>query len=208
IHTIAEQIIGDTRFGCKGKFTYCGNIMNEEISNPLHKNNLEITPKLEKIAQSLTKFGELKGSNGIDFVLQQRGNQKHLFFIELNPRFQGTIDLVLASTGENLVYHHIKSSKNRELPAEVCFPDEKTYLKIIYYSPLDFHIMVDLQGLEFRDVPLIGSFIPESTPICSNIVIGTDISDAFAKALDDRDLMIRVLGLKSRIPENEEVLNR
>ncbi|TFG18682.1 MAG: ATP-grasp domain-containing protein [Promethearchaeota archaeon] len=208
VHTISEQIIGDTRFGCSGKFTYCGNIMNEEISDPLHENNAEITPLLEKIAQGLTEFGELKGSNGIDFVLQQRGNQKLLYFIELNPRFQGTIDLVLASTGENLVYHHIKSSKHRELPVDVGFPDNKTYLKIIYYSPLDFHILVDLQGLDLRDVPLIGSFIPESGPICSNIVIGTDISDAYAKALEDQDLMIRVLGLKSRILDKKEISNQ
>ena len=159
--------------------------MNEEISDPLHENNREITPELKKIARKLTELGDLKGSNGIDFVLQHQNNQNHLYFIELNPRFQGTIDLVLASTGENGVYNHIKCSKDRELPDNVCFPDDKTYLKIIYYSPLDFHIMVDLQGLEFRDVPLIGSFMHQRAPICSNIVIGTDISDAFAKALDD-----------------------
>ncbi len=208
IHTISEQIIGDTRFGCKGKFTYCGNIMNETISNPQHENNDEITPQLEKIAQILTEFGELKGSNGIDFVIYNNGGSKNIYFIELNPRFQGTIDLVLASTGENIIQHHIKSIEKSILPPDVCFPDNKTYLKIIYYSPLDFHIMVDLQGLEFRDVPLIGSFLPNSAPICSNIVIGDSPEDAFDKALEDRDLMIRVLGLKSRIVQNDAILKR
>ena len=68
--------------------------------------------------------------------------------------------------------------------------------------------MVDLQGLEFVDVPLIGSFMPKGAPICSNIVIGEDVDDADTKGLDDRDLMIRVLGLKSRIPEGDKIFTR
>ncbi len=68
--------------------------------------------------------------------------------------------------------------------------------------------MVDLQGLEFRDVPLIGTFLPTSAPICSNIVIGDDIDETFGKALEDRDLMVRVMGLKSRISENDPILKR
>jgi predicted ATP-grasp superfamily ATP-dependent carboligase len=208
IHTFSRQLIGDSRFGCKGRFTYCGNIMNDAISNPLHENNAKISPVLEKIVQELTQFGNLRGSNGIDFHLIQHGRTYSVYFIELNPRFQGTIDLVLASTGENIVQHHINSIDKQKLPDDVCFPENKTYLKSIYYSPLDFHIMVDLQGLEFRDVPLIGSFIHQNAPICSNIVIGNDLDDAYNKSFDDRDLMVRVLGLKSRIPDTEDILKR
>jgi predicted ATP-grasp superfamily ATP-dependent carboligase len=81
-------------------------------------------------------------------------------------------------------------------------------MKVIYYSPIDFHIMVDLQGLEFVDVPLIGSYLPEGVPVCSNIISGESYDKALSKALDDRDLMIRVLGLKSRIPNTNPIKMR
>ncbi len=204
LHTISKQIIGELRFGCKGNFTYCGNIMSEEISNPNHKDNSELSSELNKIAEIVTKFAQLQGSNGIDFVLS--GDQ--VYFMEVNPRFQGTIDLVLASTGENLIQKHLKSIEKGDLPNDACFPDSKVYMKVIYFSPIDFHVLVDLQGLEFRDVPLIGSFIPNGAPLCSNIIIEESVDLAFEKALDDRDLMIRVLGLHSRLNENGNFLKR
>ncbi|MBN2155349.1 MAG: ATP-grasp domain-containing protein [Candidatus Lokiarchaeota archaeon] len=208
IHTISQQIIGEHRFGCKGNFTYCGNIMNKTISDPNHPKNALITAELMNLALKLTQLAQLKGSNGIDFVLQNTNEDVRIYFIELNPRFQGTIDLVLACTGENLIQHHLKSIDQNILPNDAYLSDDKTYLRAIYYSPLDFHIMVDLQGLEFRDVPLIGSFIPNGAPLCSNIVKGNNVYDAFEKAMDDRDLMLRVLGLKNRIADTELIRTR
>jgi predicted ATP-grasp superfamily ATP-dependent carboligase len=208
IHTISRQVIGDAHLGCKGKFTYCGNVMNKEISDPNHENNRELAAELNRIAHLIMGFAQLRGSNGIDFIRVQQKNKLSLYFMELNPRFQGTIDLVLSCTGENLVQRHIQSCEKRYLPDDVCFPDEKTYLKVIYYSPIDFYIMVDLQGLEFRDVPVIGSYQPSGAPICSNIVIGESIEDAYEIALKDRDLMIRLMGLRSRIPEKDQFLQR
>jgi len=207
-YTLSHQIIGENRFGCKGLFTYCGNIMNETISNPYNENNEKIFAQVDHIIQLSTDFASLRGSNGLDFVLSQKRSLPQIVFMEINPRFQGTMDLVLESTGQNILQKHIQSIKKHHLPDDVCFLNEQTYMKVIYFSPIDFHIMVDLQGLDFRDVPLIGSFIPNSSPICTNFVIGDSIEDAYTKAFDDRDLMVKVLGLKSRIPDNDPFRKR
>ncbi len=77
-------------------FAYCGNI------TPFHtKFSNEMIQYAEQIA---LEFG-LLGSNGIDFMLTERGIE----VIEVNPRFQGSLDTVELSTGMNIVDAHIKS---------------------------------------------------------------------------------------------------
>jgi hypothetical protein len=68
--------------------------------------------------------------------------------------------------------------------------------------------LVDLQGFNYRDVPLIGNKVFTGQPLCSSILIGENKTETFEKALDDRDLLARVLGIKSRIPPDSEFLKR
>ena len=208
---ISEQIIGELRFGCRSSFAYCGNIINKNISDSTNDKNRGLSNKLNNTVQLITKFSGLLGSNGLDFILnypEGKNSEPQITFLELNARFQGTIDLIEAATGINIVEMHLNSIIDQSLPDTVPFPDDNTYIRAIYYSPIDFHILVDLQGFNYRDVPLIGNKVLTGQPLCSSILIGKDKNEAFEKALDDRDLLTRVLGIKSRIQPDSEFLRR
>lgn len=208
---ISEQIIGELRFGCHSSFAYCGNVISKKISDPTNEENRVLSDKLRNIIQSITKFSGILGSNGLDFILNYpdgKNSEPQITFLELNARFQGTIGLIEAATGINIVEMHLSSIIDHKLPDPVLFPDDNTYIRAIYYSPIDFHVLVDLQGFNYRDVPLIGNKVFTGQPLCSSILIGKDKIEAFEKALDDRDLLSRVLGIKSRIPPDSEFLKR
>lgn len=83
-------------------FAYCGNI------TPFHTGfDKEMVMYAEEIALEF----KLLGSNGVDFVLNEKGVQ----VIEVNPRFQGSMDTVERSTGMNIFDAHIRSFAG-ELP--------------------------------------------------------------------------------------------
>ncbi len=99
ILSINKQIIGDSNFNSPGDFSYCGNIVplkEVEINHKL------LDESLENVREIFLKL-DLVGSNGIDFVIK---NDK-LFFMEINPRFQGSLECVEYATGHNVVKLHI-----------------------------------------------------------------------------------------------------
>ena len=99
---VNEQLIGIPRL-TRLPFAYCGNI------TPLKtKSRLE----MEEYSKQIAIEFKLQGSNGIDFMLSDKG----IYVIEINPRFQGSIDTVELSTGLNVFDAHIKSFFG-ELPA-------------------------------------------------------------------------------------------
>jgi predicted ATP-grasp superfamily ATP-dependent carboligase len=205
IVSYSKQIIGEKRYGCQNDFAYCGNIMSAEISNPETPKNRHLTEQMSNIIDKLIKSSGIVGSNGIDFILMDNAE---VCFIELNPRFQATIDLFEDMTGENLLQMHLKSIINKELPKNIDYSNKQVFLKAIYYSPLDFYILTDIQSLNFRDVPLIGSMNYKGAPLCSSVMVGTSEIEAFEKSLDDRDLITRVLQLQKRLDKDAQFLIR
>lgn len=210
IISFSKQIIGEKRFGSNNPFNYCGNIMNEQLSNPENNHFKLLKTQMKDIVNKLVKHSSLRGSNGIDFIVSGdlNSNDFKIYLIEVNARFQGTIDLFEALTGHNVVEMHLKSILKKELPEKIDYPDPDTYQKTIYYSPLEFHIMVDLQNFDFRDVPLIGNFISDGQPLCSTLTKGKTEEEAFEHALDDRDLIIQINRFHTRIDPKSPFLLR
>ncbi len=101
ILSINRQLIGEKKLGAPSDFAYAGNIV------PLHYENYLSTPTLLKThieqIRGLFRSLELKGSNGIDFVIKD----EKLYFMEINPRFQGSIECVQYATGYNVVQLHL-----------------------------------------------------------------------------------------------------
>ncbi len=86
-------------------FAYCGNI------TPFHSRfNDEMIQYATRIASEF----RLVGSNGVDFMLTDKG----LFVLEVNPRFQGSLDTIELSLGINIFDAHVKSFEG-ELPEPV-----------------------------------------------------------------------------------------
>ena len=95
---VNEQLIGIPWAGAKG-FRYSGNI------TPLAPPHCAIGPMAEEI---IARLG-LLGSNGIDFLLTKKGP----VVVEVNCRFQGSLDTVEAATGQNVFQAHLQSFAGR-----------------------------------------------------------------------------------------------
>lgn len=77
-------------------FAYCGNI------TPFQTRFKE---KMEQYAIQIALEFKLKGSNGVDFMLTDEG----IRVLEVNPRFQGSIDTIELSSQLNVFDAHVKS---------------------------------------------------------------------------------------------------
>ncbi len=106
---VNEQLIGIQRL-TRLHFAYCGNI------TPFETKSRKV---IEEYSKKISIEFKLQGSNGIDFMLTDKG----VYVIEVNPRFQGSIDTVELSTGLNVFDAHIKSFSGElpELRESRCF---------------------------------------------------------------------------------------
>ncbi|MDD3041839.1 MAG: ATP-grasp domain-containing protein [Methanosarcinaceae archaeon] len=91
---VNEQLIG-TPWLSGLPFAYCGNI------TPLETPFAE---EMEAVSEALILEYGLVGSNGVDFLLTKNGPVA----LELNPRFQGSLDTVELATDLNLFEAHIR----------------------------------------------------------------------------------------------------
>ncbi|GFO96498.1 hypothetical protein ig2599ANME_0687 [groundwater metagenome] len=96
-----EQLIGMPGL-TRLPFAYCGNV------TPFVTDwKIEMIEYSEQIA---LEFG-LMGSNGVDFIQTEKG----IVVIEVNPRFQGSLDTIELSCGMNIFDAHVRSFSG-ELP--------------------------------------------------------------------------------------------
>jgi hypothetical protein len=161
---VNEQLIGVPWAGAKG-FRYSGNI------TPLEPPQCEIGQMAEEI---IAKLG-LVGSNGVDFLLTEKGP----VVVEVNSRFQGSLDTVELSGGDNVFQAHLQSFLGMlpRLPAPSCC----TAGRIIVYAPCDLTIEADLVRDWTADVPGKGSRIAADDPILSILALGSSRDEVIAR---------------------------
>ncbi|MDD1652408.1 MAG: ATP-grasp domain-containing protein [Methanomicrobiales archaeon] len=118
------------------------------------------------------------GSVGIDFVLE-----KDAWAIELNPRFQATVDTVERALGVNLFRLHVDACRGI-LPARPFRPRQHV-LRQILFAPRTLVVREDLMGLLPRvaDIPWPGTRIAEGDALIS--VFGWGPTPAHAEAMRD-----------------------
>ncbi len=185
ILTINEQLLGMKAFGQEEKFTYCGNIVPLSVDS-------EFKQDCEELASKITYSYGLKGSNGIDIVIPK--DTKRLYVMEVNPRFQGTLECVERYLNINLVSEHIKACSESELP-KYSEPNESIYFtRVILYSRSNF-IAPDLSFYDFvRDVPRSGYSVSKGEPFCS----------LFFSSNNRRQCLLRAKSLATIIYEKAE----
>jgi predicted ATP-grasp superfamily ATP-dependent carboligase len=165
--SVNEQLIGSDSLCAPGPFVYCGNI------TPFVT---KFSARLCELAERLVNELGLVGSNGIDFVVADDGP----FVIEVNPRFQGSLDTVERSTGLNLVDAHVKAVRDDLLVER---GEAKRYAaKTIIYAKQD-GMVVDTFGRGIVDLPEKGRIITCGEPIATGIGIGNSRAEAFADAM-------------------------
>ncbi|WP_341537167.1 ATP-grasp domain-containing protein [Methanosarcina barkeri] len=89
---VNEQLIGITWLS-RLPFAYCGNI------TPFRTDQAE---EMEALAEELMLDFKLLGSNGVDFLTSKKGP----VVLEINPRFQGSLDTVEKAMNINLFEAH------------------------------------------------------------------------------------------------------
>jgi predicted ATP-grasp superfamily ATP-dependent carboligase len=153
---VNEQLIG-IPWLTRLPFAYCGNITPFET---------KFRKEMEYFSKQIAIEFKLKGSNGVDFMLTDKGVK----VIEINPRFQGSIDTVELSTGMNIFDAHIKSffGELPELREPRCFA-----AKNIIYADKKLEIKRDLSDMLVKymskgkaaDIPRSGQEIHQDEPV-------------------------------------------
>ena len=162
-------------------FEYSGNIL------PLDENSLkmfndnrteinadELNDEMKNTSEDLIKEFGLIGSNGVDYILDNDGELK---VIEINPRFQGTYELVENVLDINLLDAHIKACEGEII--DIPNPKQYSFKKIIYARK-----QINIGNLNIPnvyDIPYEGVKIEKDQPlvtiICSNKDLETTIND-------------------------------
>ncbi len=163
-------------------YEYSGNILplDENSFRMFNDNRTEINAdelndEMKNTSEDLINEFGLIGSNGVDYILDKDGELK---VIEINPRFQGTYELVENSLGINLLDAHIKACEGEII--EIPNPNQYSFKKIIYARK-----QVNIGNLNIPnvyDIPYEGVKIEKDQPlvtlISSNKNLETAIDDA------------------------------
>lgn len=153
---VNEQLIGHSWAGACG-FRYSGNITP-----------LEMPPSgMADMAEEIVAGLGLVGSNGVDFLLSENGPVP----VEVNSRFQGSLDSVEMAYGINVFQAHLEAFSGI-LPGPTG-PPLGTAGRAILYAPSPLRIDADLLYGWTCDVPPMGSRIQPDDPVISVTCRGT-----------------------------------
>ena len=155
-------------------FAYCGNI------TPYMS---EYNDWMRETSMNLAKELALVGSNGVDFIITDKGP----VVLEVNPRFQGSIDTVERSTGLNIFRLHHESFQGK-LP--VCGDSQCFSIKTIFFAPrrlvvekrvYDYLVQCYNEGTA-ADVPSKGTVCEKDEPVVSFLSEGNSRMEVVSQA--------------------------
>jgi len=172
---VNKMLIGDERFNASG-FRYCGNITPFKT---------EWAKRLKKIGEELAMAFDLIGNIGVDFVLADKP-----YVLEINPRFQGSLDSIEWSSDCNLFKLHLEAingrlhevKQKRFAGRAILFTDKD---KIIRRSPVGNPF--------FADIPKKGDCYSKGDPLVSVLASGKSEDEVMRKLLSRKDLALRLL---------------
>nr|NIR86678.1 ATP-grasp domain-containing protein [Candidatus Bathyarchaeota archaeon] len=107
--TLNEQLLGMREVGQREPFGYCGNVV------PLSA-TAATTDACKNIVKKVVLHFSLVGSNGVDLVISEEGVP---YVMEVNPRFQGTLECVERVLRTNIVRAHVEACIKGILPTIV-----------------------------------------------------------------------------------------
>lgn len=99
--SIQGQLIGIPSVAVRCGFAYCGNYCPVTISS-------EVSDKIAKACETICTDLGLLGSNGVDLIV---GHGDHVWLMEVNPRLQGTLELIERASDVSVTELHTRASK-------------------------------------------------------------------------------------------------
>jgi hypothetical protein len=181
-----EQLLGMREMGQREPFGYCGNVVPLQV-------NKAVADKCKSIVERVALHFNLVGSNGTDFVISREG-VPHI--IEVNPRFQGTLECIERTLNINIVKAHVEACVQGKLPKIEKRPSAFC-VRLILFAP-QRSVVPDLSVFEeVRDVPLPGVIIERGEPVCSIVVKQTNRDSSIREALKIAKLIHKSLELRN-----------
>ena len=129
------------------------------------------------------------GSVGVDFMA---GDE--FWAIEINPRFQATLDTVEMATGESIFAMHMDACRGI-IPAAMPVP-RRVAVRRILFAERDMQVDADLSGLAPRvaDIPWPGTGFEEGHAVVSVYGCGTTEEEAYADLDRNTEAARRLIG--------------
>lgn len=184
--SLNEQLLGVSRVFQEQPFGYCGNIVPLQVEE-------DTLDACTGYVEELRRRFQLRGSNGIDIVIKQEGVP---VLVEVNPRFQGSLECVERFNDVNMVETHIDASLHDRLPESL--NRSQTYItRLLLYAPCRMQAPDLTETESVRNISPPGSIVEGGAPLCSVICEGDNRSQSIQNALKKA---LSIYNLCSRYP--------
>ncbi|MFQ6075757.1 MAG: ATP-grasp domain-containing protein [Candidatus Bathyarchaeia archaeon] len=180
--TVNEQLLGIRELGQRESFGYCGNIVPISASE-------DVVNGCKEIVERVVSHFNLVGSNGVDFVLSGEGAP---YVVEVNPRFQGSLECVERTLEINVVEAHVAACVHGMLPAAKRRPSSFC-ARLVLFAPQRSRVPDLAKFGDVRDVPLPGVIVEQGEPVCSIVREGSVRDSALEGALATATLILHSL---------------
>jgi predicted ATP-grasp superfamily ATP-dependent carboligase len=178
---VNEQLIG-LPWLTRIQFAYCGNI----------------TPYEGKYAEEMCNISEkliselgLLGSVGIDFIVMEDGPK----IIEVNPRFQGSLDTVELATGINLFDAHMQAFRGKLPPRGVKAQRSAGRCIIYAYKEVRMNpqVLAEMRKQQIVDIPQTDYVGLADCPVTSVLHTGLNRSSVLNSLKRDSERIRRLI---------------
>ncbi|MBN2230971.1 MAG: ATP-grasp domain-containing protein [Candidatus Thorarchaeota archaeon] len=165
--TVQGQLIGMPSAGSNCGFKYCGNYYPTSLDESVRN-------RIARISESLIKELHLIGSNGLDFIVD---NSNNIYLLEVNPRIQGTLEMIERASGSSLTQLHLQaiSGDIRQSPLSI-----RPAVKMIVYSRKRGSVPNLKQFPNTFDRSPEGVLVEKGDPICTIIEVEDTLQKAFS----------------------------
>jgi predicted ATP-grasp superfamily ATP-dependent carboligase len=150
-------------------FAYCGNYYPSGLDD-------ETVSKIAEVSETISTKLDLSGSVGVDFVVD---DSNQIWLMEVNPRIQGTLELIESAGDISVTSLHVLASQG-VLPEEI--PEISPGVKMIVYSRRDGAVpdLSHFPNTVDRTPP--GVMVNMRDPICTVIEVGVTMKECYNKA--------------------------
>jgi len=147
----------------------------------------EMKNKLIKTAIETVELFDFYGTVGVDFVLADKP-----YVLEVNPRFQGSLDCVEWSCDINLFRLHMLGVNGKKINVQ---KPRRFAARTILFADRRIEVKISPAGNPFfADIPCIGDIYDKDWPLVSILASGKSENDVLDKILKRKDMFMKMQG--------------
>ena len=182
IPVAANYILHSIKWLHAKPFQYCGNV----TPFPEHR-------ELYRIAVETASLFDLSGSVGVDFILADRP-----YVLEINPRFQGSLDSIEWAYDINLFRLHVDAVEGKGL-GKLRLKAKRYACRAILFAPSEVKVRAVPAGNPmFADVTPVKK-VEREEPLVSILSSGRSVNDVLEKVRERKKLYLEMQGFKASV---------